>query len=609
MASFLESKPTLTAYLRRMSGDRLLESWKQHIEDKTALQFISTRSLWTVEMNYVNGSMFFTLEIGFMKNGGPRWKALKELVVVNMIVLNEVILIDVVNSSNGEDGVILIRVEDEMTFCYDRMVKNYEHVPHLFQVLMMEIKSRCEAYGGSFVQTARAVKTYLSDGNKIHNAALTAGIISQETGTSSMDGEGRAQKKKKTVASTLGASNRARPPALSALPGASSMAAAAAIASSSTAVGATAAVSSSAAPVAAPAVVPSSAIPVASPAAVPRSATTAATPAAAPSATPVSTTTKPQARPKMRTKKRKPAGGAGVGPSCRDVPVKRSRQQPQSSDAGHSEAAPTLSEQSDIPEPAEVSEEEAKKQAIRKVNGHWLENPVTVPHDTLSVPDKLFVEVEIKKGPRRSEAQEAKIRRQAEAMANRKFKELANYMYIFGRGKYFELEVDDMQPCDEQSGMIYRPLEDKGVALVQDRMVKMNFTKQILTVMPDTPVRPTCWRDCLAAFPLKIINGQHTWKASKEILSGEANVDDKDLKKKVQNWICEVVWTKNTNHLHALSCKCNDGNVDSPFQSSIPATIKHCRYLWINAHRPPHFRKNLRKTEQSESSKRYEVSI
>jgi hypothetical protein len=86
-------------------------------------------------------------------------------------------------------------------------------------------------------------------------------------------------------------------------------------------------------------------------------------------------------------------------------------------------------------------------------------------------------------------------------------------------------------------------------------------------------------------------------------------VDDKDLKKKVQNWICEVVWTKNTNHLHALSCKCNDGNVDSPFQSSIPATIKHCRYLWINAHRPPHFRKNLRKTEQSESSKRYEVSI
>jgi hypothetical protein len=254
-----------------------------------------------------------------------------------------------------------------------------------------------------------------------------------------------------------------------------------------------------------------------------------------------------------------------------------------------------------------VAEEVAQKQAIKKVNGAWVENPDTVPYDPAAVPDKLFVDLVFKKEAKRSEEEEARKRLKAEAVANKKFKELSKYMYIFGRGTFFELEVDDMTQADEKSGMIFRPLEQKGVMAVLDRMVKVNFTKQILTVMPDTETRPTCWADCVKSFPLKIINGQHTWKAAKEIISGAASVDDEALKKKVRKWTCEVVWSDNKNHLHALSCKCNDGNVTGPYLSSLPATIQHCRYLWDNARRPAQQRKNLRKEEQGEEFTRYEV--
>ena len=129
----------------------------------------------------------------------------------------------------------------------------------------------------------------------------------------------------------------------------------------------------------------------------------------------------------------------------------------------------------------------------------------------------------------------------------------------------------------------------------------------MLTVMPVTRTRPTCWNECDNAGKFIIINGQHTWSAAKEIVSGQVPVEDNEVTRRVKKWTCEIVWTDNRDHLHSLSCKYNDGNVARPFLSSLPATIKHCRYLWDEARRPSHFRKNTSKALQNEEFKIYEV--
>ena len=256
----------------------------------------------------------------------------------------------------------------------------------------------------------------------------------------------------------------------------------------------------------------------------------------------------------------------------------------------------------------EVTKEEAQKRAYKKVNNRWVDNPETLPLDLSKVPDKVFVEIDHKVDPKRSHEEETRKRLKAEAVANKKFKELSEHMYIFGRGQYFELDVDDMVNVPEAEGIIVRPLEKRGIEMVLHRMVKVNYSKQILTVMPNTATRPTCWNDCVKAGALKIINGQHTWKAAKEIISGETSVDDKAIVDRMHKWTCQIVWSDNKSHLHALSSKCNDGNVDAPFLSSLAATIVHCRYLWENAKRPPHFRKNAhRDPALADDMKRYEV--
>lgn len=71
----------------------------------------------------------------------------------------EAILIDVVNSSNNVVRVIMSGVEDQMTFCHQRIMKNYEHVPHLYQSLMLNIQATCKAHAGDFHETAEVVNT------------------------------------------------------------------------------------------------------------------------------------------------------------------------------------------------------------------------------------------------------------------------------------------------------------------------------------------------------------------------------------------------------------------------------------------------------------------
>ena len=103
-----------------------------------------------------------------------------------------------------------------------------------------------------------------------------------------------------------------------------------------------------------------------------------------------------------------------------------------------------------------------------------------------------------------------------------------------------------------------------GVVAVLAQMVKLNYAKQILIVMPNMDTRPTCWHDCIRNGPLKIINGQHKWKAAKEIIERERAVDDVAVALRLRSWTCKIVWSKNKNHLHTLSAKCNDRNNLSP---------------------------------------------
>ena len=198
-------------------------------------------------------------------------------------------------------------------------------------------------------------------------------------------------------------------------------------------------------------------------------------------------------------------------------------------------------------------------------------------------------------------------RLRATAEATQKFKSLSEYMYIFGRGTHFELDVDDMINADESTGIIFCPLEDKGVDAVLKRMLRVNFTKQVLIVMSNTDERPRNWMDCVVAGKFRIVNGQHTWKASKDIISGKYHLQDPSIVERVRKWECEVVWSPKRDHLHALSCKCNEGNVDGPYLSLVPATLIHCRHLWVQAGRPLQCWKNAKVADQDENYRRYEV--
>jgi hypothetical protein len=576
----------MSAFFTRYPEEGIRESWRSHMSGKDALQIIPTNSLWTVEMNFQEDSPVFSLGIGFVRKDDPKWKSFRNVIVLGIIVVHDAILVDVVNSSNNTLGLIPIRVEDKMTFCSNQMMINYDAVPPVYQSLLRDSKGACDACGGHFVKTAQAVTKYLSNATSLHARRLTI-ANSAEAKQKRMEGDRHVPKKKKTGESSSGAANRARPPPLSALAGA--------------------------APIVHPEPQPTS------------SAHTAANVPDAEPATrgPPTGRVGPPARPKMKSKKRKARSGDAAGqspeapseadrwqrvrrtssPACDSDGVRDSEGVPQAEDV------PEPSATQDEANPGRVSEEEAQKLAYKKVNGRWVDNPEVVPLVPEDVPEKLFVDVVFKNDISRSADANARIRLKAEALANKKYRELSKYMYIFGQGTYFELDVADMVNADEKTGVIFRPLEKAGILYVLEQMVKLNFNKQILTVMPATKTRPTCWEECVAAGPFIIIDGQHTWSAAKEIITGETAVDDPKVIESMRKWTCEVVWSESSDHLHSLSCKRNDGNVNGPFLSSLCATIQHCRYLWDNARRPSAFRKNPKKKDQNDEFRRYEVRL
>ena len=90
-------------------------------------------------------------------------------------------------------------------------------------------------------------------------------------------------------------------------------------------------------------------------------------------------------------------------------------------------------------------------------------NLETVALNLADVPKKLLVPMEYKPDASRSFEVEMQMRLKAEALANKEFKQKSSYMYIFGRGQYFELDVKEMEPAAKESGIIVWPLEKKGV--------------------------------------------------------------------------------------------------------------------------------------------------
>lgn len=91
-------------------------------------------------------------------------------------------------------------------------------------------------------------------------------------------------------------------------------------------------------------------------------------------------------------------------------------------------------------------------------------------------------------------------------------------MYIFGRNTIFELALDHMEPSNHRSRRIYRDLEKKGLEDIQRERILYNYSKLALTVMPNLDRRSVDWKECIKAAPFKIINGQHTWHAARELL-------------------------------------------------------------------------------------------
>ena len=186
------------------------------------------------------------------------------------------------------------------------------------------------------------------------------------------------------------------------------------------------------------------------------------------------------ARPKKMASKRKPPTANAPGPSSASQegePKRRRRQGRDDAEPASSQGAPTSSTQDTATEAAEVSEEEAQSKVYKKVNNRWVDNPRTVAFDRSTVPERLFAELDYKKDLKNTEAVEARRRLKAEVAATKKFKEMSAYMYIFGRGNYFELDLDDMTDAGDDAGIIVRPLEGHGILYVLEKMTKLNYSK------------------------------------------------------------------------------------------------------------------------------------
>ena len=163
MQSLLEKKAPLRGYIQQVQPERIYEEWKSHLEDKTPLEFATRRSLWTLEITHMHNSLVFGLELGFKKNGRMRWKTLTIVTVLNIEVLYKAVLVDVVNVSNHTLGFIIIWISDEMIFCHERLMKNYDSVPKFCQVFMRDTYEKCDTNVGNFIECAKAVELYIKN--------------------------------------------------------------------------------------------------------------------------------------------------------------------------------------------------------------------------------------------------------------------------------------------------------------------------------------------------------------------------------------------------------------------------------------------------------------
>ena len=485
MLSFLEKKAPLRGYIQQVQPKRIYEEWKLHLEDKIPLEFATRRSLWTLEITHMHNSLVFGLELGFRKNGKTRWKTL-----TIVTVLYEVVLVDVVNVSNHALGLIIIRISDEMIFCHDHLMKNYDSVPEFCQVLMRDMYEKCDANVGNFIECANVVELYIKNAHTLHIAKLTSAFRSEDV--VDMESEGKSSKKAKiSAASSSGPQLRSRLPPASALPGAvgrsgpqpphqqqrrarsgdTSPTGANPLVWASTPPGRRRAPSTSAPSSQALHLATNESVAHASPMqATPTQAcrTSSVPPLDASTTMPIDpalSSPRPTARGKQKARKRKnPSNDARqsapkVEPLLSSV---RSIHQRRDLDIDN-EAAPSSSTHETF---TELIEEEAQRLAYKKEDGVWVVNLETVALNPTNVPEKLLVPMDYKPDARRSFEVEMRMRLKAEALANKEFKQKSSYMYISGRGQYFELDEEEMEPTAEESGIIVRPLEKKGVVAV-----------------------------------------------------------------------------------------------------------------------------------------------
>ena len=221
----------------------------------------------------------------------------------------------------------------------------------------------------------------------------------------------------------------------------------------------------------------------------------------------------------------------------------------------------------------------------------WSANPVVIDLDpSFKIPDELETEISSVEKTKQGEDKNAVLRKRS--LLNEKFARESEYMYIFGRDQLFELALTHMEPSDHRSGRIYRDYEKAGADDIKRNLILANYTKPVLTVMPNLEKRPRDWNECVNAGKFKIINGQHTWHAALSCLNDPLLRQTNPRIMEMKIWDVQVVWTEKVSHLHALSFKCNEGQNESRHLTSLVRAILHCRVLWEQEGRPPMVRKN-----------------
>ena len=195
-------------------------------------------------------------------------------------------------------------------------------------------------------------------------------------------------------------------------------------------------------------------------------------------------------------------------------------------------------------------------------------NHVVVDLDrNFEIPDELETEISVLDKLKKGEDKDAELRKRA--LLNEKFARESEYMYIFGTDQLSELALTHMEPSDHRSGRIYRDYEKKGAEDIKRNLILANFTKPVLTVMPNLQTRPRVWTECVNAGKFKIINGQHTWHAAISYLNDPELRQSNPRIKEMKIWDVQVVWTEKVSHLHALSFKCNKGQNESRHLTSL----------------------------------------